>query len=97
MSLLWQTIRAAEKIMTRTIGLGMAFRGTTTLLTKPVILLRVTVLVVIFPVVEDTHLGGTTRPRLVLPLIPVFRKGEPIGALSRIEGTWEEDIGKHYE
>ena len=77
----------------------MAIRGTTTLLTKPVLLLRVTVLVVILPHMEvttSTHLGWTTRARRSLTLIPVLRKDEPVGALSRVEGTREEHTDKRH-
>ena len=110
MFLHWQTLRAAEAINARTIEawtattaapdptivLGMVIRGTTTLLTEPVLLLRVTVLVVIFPVVENTHLGRTGRARPSFPLTPFLSKEEPAGALSRLEGTQEEHTDKHY-
>ena len=75
----------------------MAIRGTTTLLTNPVLLLRVIVLVVILPHMEvttSTHLDWTTPARLSLTLIPVLRKDEPVGAVSRVEGTQEEHTDK---
>ena len=82
-----------------TLILLTAIPGTTPLLTEPVQLLQVTVLVAILPymeMTEDIHLGPTVRARPSFPLTLFLNKGEPVGAMSKIEETQEEHTDKQY-
>ena len=121
MSLQCHTLKAPQGTNSRTIQaraattttpdrpmvLLMARQVTSTLLTKLVFLLRITVMVVFLPrmevtkdthmeVTQDTHMRRTGRARLTLILIAVLRKDEPVGLLSRVEGALEEPAVKHY-